>query len=128
MRSMTSPHFDCRLVPPEGAHSRTYDDVEGDAEGQFVWASVYELPQIHQLKPGVGYAADTCTEPGALRPGELPARVCNIRRYVGNGTDLNQISPEQLAWIEHRINTTPRRSLNWDTANDVYHRLSAPTT
>lgn len=51
-----------------------------------------------------------------------------IRRYVGKGTDLNQISPEQLAWIEHRINTTPRRSLRWDTANDAYHRLSAPTT
>jgi len=51
-----------------------------------------------------------------------------VRRYVGKGTDLYQISPEQLAWIEHRINTTPRRSLGWDTANDVYHRLSAPTT
>ena len=44
------------------------------------------------------------------------------------GAANTQMSPEQLAWIEHRINTTPRRSLNWDTANDVYHRLSAPTT
>ncbi len=51
-----------------------------------------------------------------------------VRRYVGKGTDLNQLSPQQLHWIEHRINTTPRRSLGWDTAHNVYHRLSAPTT
>ncbi len=51
-----------------------------------------------------------------------------VRRYVGNGTDLNAISQERRDWIEHRINTTPRRSLNWQTANDTYTRLSAPTT
>jgi IS30 family transposase len=50
-----------------------------------------------------------------------------VRRWVGNGTDLNQISPEHLAWIEYRINTIPRRSLNWDTALNVYDRLSALT-
>jgi IS30 family transposase len=51
-----------------------------------------------------------------------------VRRYVGNGTDLNLIDDQHCARIEHRINTTPRRSLNWDTANDVYARLSALTT
>lgn len=50
-----------------------------------------------------------------------------VRRYVGKGTDLNAISQERLTWIEHRINTTPRRSLNWQTANDTYTHLSAPT-
>jgi IS30 family transposase len=50
-----------------------------------------------------------------------------VRRYVGNGTDLNAIDEHETASIEHRINTTPRRSLNWHTANDVYARLSAPT-
>lgn len=51
-----------------------------------------------------------------------------VRRYVGKGTDLNAISQQHLAWIEHRINTTPRRSLTWQTATDTYTRLSAPTT
>ncbi|MGA9279418.1 IS30 family transposase [Ilumatobacter sp.] len=50
-----------------------------------------------------------------------------VRRYVGKGTDLNNISNHRRRWIEHRINTTPRRSLGWDTANTVYDRLSAPT-
>lgn len=50
-----------------------------------------------------------------------------IRRYVGKGTDLNAINNQRRAWIEHRINTTPRRSLNWQTALEAYDRLSAPT-
>ena len=50
-----------------------------------------------------------------------------VRRYVGNGTNLAAIDDHHCARIEHRINTTPRRSLTWNTALDVYHRLSAPT-
>lgn len=51
-----------------------------------------------------------------------------VRRYVGKGTDLSAISNHRRRWIEHRINTTPRRSLGWDTANTTYDRLSASTT
>ena len=43
-----------------------------------------------------------------------------VRRYVGKGTDLSIWTPRQLRKIEHRINTTPRRSLNWATAHDIY--------
>lgn len=50
-----------------------------------------------------------------------------IRRYVGKGTDLYLITPERREWICNRINTTPRRSLNWATANEVYNRLIAMT-
>ena len=50
-----------------------------------------------------------------------------VRRWMPRGTDLNHINDHQCRLIEHRINTIPRRSLNWDTANNVYHRLSAST-
>jgi len=43
-----------------------------------------------------------------------------VRRYVGKGTDLSIWTPPQLRKIEQRINTTPRRSLDWATANDIY--------
>lgn len=50
-----------------------------------------------------------------------------IRRYVGKGTDLAAFSPHDLRAIEHRINTMPRRVLNWDTAHHVYHQAVAMT-
>jgi IS30 family transposase len=48
-------------------------------------------------------------------------------RYVGKGTDLGIYRPEDLRAIEHRINTMPRRSLNWSTAHDRYHAHVAMT-
>ena len=50
-----------------------------------------------------------------------------VRRYVGKGTDLSRYTPDQLRAIEHRINTTPRRSLSWSTAHDRYHAAVAMT-
>ena len=50
-----------------------------------------------------------------------------IRRYVGKSTDLSRYTAQDLRLIEHRINTTPRRSLHWSTAHDVYHAAVAMT-
>ena len=50
-----------------------------------------------------------------------------VRRYVGKGTDLALYSPDDLRAIEHRINTIPRRSLDWSTAHDRYHAAVAMT-
>lgn len=50
-----------------------------------------------------------------------------IRRYVGKGTNLRLHSTDDLRAIEHRINTIPRRSLDWDSATDRYHAAVAMT-
>jgi IS30 family transposase len=50
-----------------------------------------------------------------------------LRRYVGKGTDLSVYTPTDLRAIEARINTMPRRSLQWSTAHDVYTRAVAMT-
>jgi len=50
-----------------------------------------------------------------------------IRRYVGKSTDLRAYTRADLRLIEHRINTIPRRSLDWSTAHDVYHHAVAMT-
>jgi len=50
-----------------------------------------------------------------------------LRRYVGKSTNLAVYTPDDLREIEHRINTTPRRSLHWSTAADVYHAAVAMT-
>jgi transposase, IS30 family len=50
-----------------------------------------------------------------------------LRRYVGKGTDLRAYTSSDLRNIEHRINTMPRRSLNWATAHDTYTAAVAMT-
>lgn len=50
-----------------------------------------------------------------------------IRRYVGKGTNLSIYTPADLRAIETRINTIPRRSIHWATAQDLYHAAVAMT-
>ena len=50
-----------------------------------------------------------------------------IRRYVGKSTDLAVYTAADLRKIEHRINTMPRRSLHWSTAQAVYDAAVAVT-
>ena len=50
-----------------------------------------------------------------------------IRRYVGKGTNLNVYTPADLRAIETRINTMPRRSIHWATAQDLYTTAVAMT-
>ncbi len=50
-----------------------------------------------------------------------------LRRYVGKGTDLNVYTKAHLRQIEHRLNTMPRRSLDWSNSQTVYHQAVALT-
>jgi IS30 family transposase len=50
-----------------------------------------------------------------------------IRRWFPKSTNLAAHDPDTLRLVEHRINTIPRRSLNWDTAHDRYHAAVAMT-
>jgi IS30 family transposase len=50
-----------------------------------------------------------------------------IRRYVGKGTNLSVYTPADLRAIETRINTIPRRSIHWHTAQDLYTAAVAMT-
>ena len=50
-----------------------------------------------------------------------------LRRYVGKGTDLSVYTPADLRAIETRLNTMPRRGLDWNTAADRYDAAVAMT-
>ncbi len=50
-----------------------------------------------------------------------------LRRYLPKGTDLSMHTPKDLHRIAHRLNTMPRRSLHWSTANHVYDAAVAST-
>ena len=50
-----------------------------------------------------------------------------VRRYVGKGTNLNIYTPDDLRRIETRLNTMPRRILDWSTAQTVYDEAVAMT-
>jgi transposase, IS30 family len=44
-----------------------------------------------------------------------------IRQYFPKMSDLSQFSAEDLAEVERRLNTRPRKVLGWQTPHDVFH-------
>ena len=57
-----------------------FDDVEGQAAGQFTWSSGGQMPQLQQLRPGVAFDK---------------ASTDSLRHYRGQGDFLTLIAPEQ---------------------------------
>ena len=50
-----------------------------------------------------------------------------IRRFFPKGTDFNNVSDEDIAKVEHILNTRGRASLDYKTPNEVFleHLLAA---
>ncbi len=43
-----------------------------------------------------------------------------IRQYIPKGTSFENITPEYIQMIEDKLNSRPRKSLNWKTPNEVF--------
>jgi IS30 family transposase len=50
-----------------------------------------------------------------------------LRRYFPKGTDLSLHTDDELRRVEHRLNTMPRRSLDWACAQSLYDAAVAMT-
>jgi IS30 family transposase len=47
-----------------------------------------------------------------------------IRRYLPKGTDFRTISNKQIKYIEHLINSRPRKRLGWKTPYEVFYEMT----
>lgn len=95
-------------------------NIEPRARKTLTWDQGSEIAEWTEIETTIGlkiFIADPKS------PWQRPSNEnlnAHIRRYVGKGTDLNQLSTQQLQQVEHRLNTTPRRSLNWQTSQHIY--------
>ena len=46
-----------------------------------------------------------------------------LRQYLSKGTDLSGYTPRELNAIAHRLNTRPRKCLNFATPLEVFMQL-----
>ncbi len=107
--------------------TRLLDRLPPEAKKTLTWDQGAEIAQWQSIETLCGidiYIADPKS------PWQRPTNEnlnAHIRRHVGKGTDLSKIPHSHLKAIETRLNTTPRRSLGWHTANDIYNQAVAIT-
>ncbi len=46
-----------------------------------------------------------------------------LRQYFPKGTDFSNITKKQLRHVEERLNTRPRKTLNWRTPDEAFNSL-----
>jgi IS30 family transposase len=44
-----------------------------------------------------------------------------IRQYFPKTSDLARVTADDLAEVERRLNTRPRKILGWQTPHEVFH-------
>lgn len=47
-----------------------------------------------------------------------------IRRFFPRGTDFHMVSDEEIQWVEHLLNTRPRKRLGWKTPYQVFYEAT----
>jgi len=91
------------------------------------WDQGRELARWRDIEAALGTTIYFC-QPRSPWQKPLVENTCGLlRRWLPRHTNLYRPQPE-LDTIATLINTTPRRTLNWDTANTRYHQLVATTT
>jgi len=45
-----------------------------------------------------------------------------IRQYIPNGTDFSKISQQQIREIQEKLNTRPRKKLNFSTPKEEFFK------
>jgi transposase, IS30 family len=71
-----------------------------------------------------------CNPYHSWEKGGVENTIGRIRRYIPKGANLADYSDEDIATIEHWLNHTPRKCLNWKTPHEIMtenHRL-VPST
>ncbi len=46
-----------------------------------------------------------------------------IRRYIPKGTSIDSLTDENIAWIEHQLNSTPRKCLKFQTPEEMMQKV-----
>jgi IS30 family transposase len=98
-----------RQLPPQLRHSLTWDrGSEMAAHRQFTLATKV---QVYFCDPQSPWQRGSNENTNGL-----------LRQYFPEGSDLRTVSQAKLNRIAHRLNTRPRKTLDWDTPAD---RLAA---
>lgn len=97
-------------LPSQLAKSLTYDQgVEMSQHKKFTMDTQMKVYFAHPHSP---WERGTCENTNGL-----------LRQYFPKGIDFSKVSLKEIRHAEKRLNTRPRKTLDWETPSEAFHRL-----
>ena len=99
-----------KRLPSQLAKTLTYDQgFEMHEHKQFTLDTNMQVYFAHPHSP---WERGTCENTNGL-----------LRQYFPKGIDFTKVSLREVRKAERRLNTRPRKTLNWATPSEAFHRL-----
>lgn len=92
-------------------HTITYDNGHENVEHE-------------QINKKLGTASFFCNPYHSWEKGTVENLIGLIRRHLPKGTDFRKISDDRVAEIEHKLNSRPRKCLDFRTPFEVFDQLT----
>lgn len=84
----------------------------------------HENVEHEQINEKLGTASFFCNPYHSWEKGTIENLIGLIRRQLPKGTDFRKISDDQIAEIEHKLNSRPRKCLDFRTPFEVFDQLT----
>ena len=99
-------------LTPEKRRSATFDRGKEFAEHDLLTRRL-QMP-VFFAAPYCPWQRGTCENTNGL-----------IRQFLPKGTSLRNVSPRRLADVAQKLNHRPRKSLNYLTPSEVFHKQTS---
>ena len=120
------PRYDARSVAQ--ALSRRVRTLPRALRQSVTWDRGAEMAQHHRFTIATGAQVYFCDPSSPWQRGSNENTNGLLRQYFPKGVDLSQVTQRQLDAVARKLNTRPRKTLNWQTPAEVLASTVAPTS
>lgn len=99
-----------RRLPTQLAKTLTYD--QGTEMAEHKKFTMDTQMQVYFAHPHSPWERGTCENTNGL-----------LRQYFPKGVDFTKATLDEIHKAEKQLNTRPRKTLNWETPSEAFHRL-----
>jgi transposase, IS30 family len=78
-----------------------------------------EFAHHYKLKEKIGIQTYFCDAYSTWQKGDVENMNRRLRRYLPRNSNLDTINPQDILWLQYKMNNTPRKCLGFRTPLDV---------
>jgi IS30 family transposase len=108
-----------KAEPVSSAIIQNLTDIDTSFRKSITYDNGKENVKHQDVNQALGISSYFCNAYRSWEKGSVEQIIGLIRRYLPKKTDLAKVTESQIKYIEHQLNSRPRKCLNFATPYDV---------